>query len=279
MDLTNPTDISLMLKKYNIKVRKSWGQNFLTSATAVEGILSAASLDSTDIVLEVGPGLGVMTTRLLALVKEVIAVEIDPLLCRVIKDNLPAENLCLIQGDALEQDFSSLIPGPYKVVANLPYYITSPFLVKLIEEQRPPETAVLLVQLEVARRLAALPGTKDYGSISVLVQYHCDAQLVQKIGPGNFFPPPKVDSAVVRLKWRPHESKPGNEKLMFRIVRTAFSQRRKMLKGLLARDFGMETSKVADILVNLGLNGDIRGEKLSVGEFAALSDAIESEMS
>lgn len=275
MDVTKPTEISNLLAKYGIKVRKSWGQNFLISKTAVENILQAANLSPDSTVVEVGPGLGVMTGPMLDLAGQVVAIEIDPLLCRVLKDRFAnAANFRLIHGDALEQDISKLVSDKYIVVANLPYYITSPFIAKLIEEQQP-QAAIFLVQWEVAKRLTALPGTSDYGALSVLVQYYTDARLLHKIGPGNFFPPPKVDSAVVRLDWRPPVKQPKNEKLMFKLVRTAFSQRRKMFKGLLAKELGLPTQTVAEMLESMGLNPDIRGEKLSVDDFVVLADIVE----
>lgn len=274
MDLTKPSEIAKLLKDYGISVRKSWGQNFLTSSSALARIVDAAELKGTETILEVGPGLGVLTSLLLESARHVVAVEIDPLLCKVLQDRFTGRNFTLIQGDILEQNINALVKGPYKVVANLPYYITSPFLIKLIESDSPPDYAIVLVQLEVARRLTAAPGTPEYGSLSVFVQYHCQAEVGFKVGPGNFFPPPKVDSAVVILRWLPPIRRPLSEKKMFRIIRTAFSQRRKMLKGLLAREFGLETSAVERALMEIGLNPDIRGERLSVQDFINLADIM-----
>jgi len=274
MDLTKPSEIAKLLKDYGISVRKSWGQNFLTSSSALARIVDAAELKGTETILEVGPGLGVLTSLLLESARHVVAVEIDPLLCKVLQDRFTGRNFTLIQGDILEQNINALVKGPYKVVANLPYYITSPFIIKLIESDSPPDYAIVLVQLEVAKRLTAAPGTPEYGSLSVFVQYHCQAEVGFKVGPGNFFPPPKVDSAVVILRWRPPIRRPLSEKKMFRIIRTAFSQRRKMLKGLLAREFGLETSAVERALMEIGLNPDIRGERLSVQDFINLADIM-----
>lgn len=273
MDVTKPSEIAELLKQHGIKVRKSWGQNFLINPAAVEGILTAAALTGKETVLEVGPGLGVMTGQLLARASQVFAIEIDPLLCRHLRQRFTQPNFHLVEGDALAQDLQSLVPRPYLVVANLPYYITSPFLIKLLEEA-PPQAAVILVQLEVAKRLTAAPGTSDYGSLSVLVQYHCQGEIIMKLGPGNFFPPPQVDSAVVRLTWRPPPRTPRDEGLMFRIVRTAFSQRRKMLKGLLAHSLNIEADAVAAALAKMGLDAQIRGERLSVEDFITLSDLV-----
>lgn len=274
MDVTKPSDITALLKTHGIKIRKSWGQNFLINSSAVQKMVSAAELSGAETVLEVGPGLGVMTAPLLAQADRVIAIEIDPLLCRYLRHRFPQSNFHLVEGDALAQDYESLVPGPYVVVANLPYYITSPFLIKLLEEGYPPQKAIILVQQEVAKRLTAAPGTSDYGSISVLVQYHCQAEIIVKLGPGNFYPPPQVDSATVKLTWRPPPILPKDEQFMFRIVRTAFSQRRKMLKGLLARALDMPPEEVAGAMGRMGLNAKARGETLSVGDFIALSDLL-----
>jgi len=279
MDVTRPREISELLQRYGASVRKSWGQNFLINKAAVGQILASAELAETDTVVEVGPGLGVMTAPLLEAAGKVVAIEIDPLLCRVLEDRFrSALNFTLVHGDALAQNFLDLVPGSYIVLANLPYYITSPFLVKLLEQRNPPQRAVFLVQWEVARRLTAKPGTSEYSSLTVLVQYYCQTELLFKVNPGSFYPPPKVDSGVVRLRWRPPLRRPKDENLMFRIVRTAFGQRRKMLKGLLAREFGLETGVVARLLVQAGLDGDTRGERLSAWDYAALADIMEVAM-
>lgn len=275
MDVTRPSEVSELLRQYGISVRKSWGQNFLINKSAVEKILDVAYLEGAETVLEIGPGLGVMTAYLMEMAPRVVAIEIDPLLCRVLLDRFDhVDSFKLVQGDALEQDLSALVSGRYVVVANLPYYITSPFLVKLVEQKNPPLSAVFLVQWEVGKRLTALPGTSDYGALTVLIQYHCQTELLHKLGPGNFYPPPKVDSAVVRLRWRPPIHRPRDEKLMFRLVKAAFGQRRKMLKGLLAREIGLQPVVAASILEKIGVPGDIRGEKLSVQDFAALADLV-----
>ncbi len=272
------SEITDLLQQYGFKARKSWGQNFLANKEAVAKLIAAAQLTGAETVLEIGPGLGVMTGPLLDSSSKVVAVEIDPLLCKFLARRFSQrENFQLVQGDALAQDFSQLVPGPYIVVANLPYYITSPILAKLIEQPHPPERAVILVQWEVARRLTALPGTSDYGALSILIQYHCQAEMLFKIGPGNFYPPPKVDSAAVRLQWRPSPFQPRNEKFMFRLVKIAFSQRRKMLKGLLATALSLSKDEAGKALAQIGLREEIRGEKLSIKDFAALADILEGQ--
>jgi len=276
MDMTSPRNISKILAQYDAKIRKAWGQNFLTNPAVVEASLAGAELTGIETVVEVGPGLGVMTAPLLDLAREVIAIEIDPLLCQVLTDRFcQRQNFTLVQGDVLAQDFARLVPGPYWVVANLPYYITSPFLEKLITQEHSPLGAVFLVQLEVAQRLSASPGTKEYGSLSVFVQYHCQVDIIYRVSPGSFYPSPKVDSALVKLRWRPPLYRPRNPGLMFKIVRTAFGQRRKMLKGLLARNFGLPPAQVGAVLEQLGHDAGVRGERLSVQDFAKLADLME----
>ena len=278
MDVTRPSEITDLLQRYGLKTRKSWGQNFLTNKSLVAKLIAAAQLTGKETVLEIGPGLGVMTEPLLDSSARVVAVEIDPLLCQFLTSRFSQrENFQLVQGDALTQDFSLLISGPYIVVANLPYYITSPLLVKLVEAPQPPERAVILVQWEVARRLTALPGTPDYGALSILIQYHCRAEILFKIGPGNFYPPPQVDSAAVRLQWRPSPFQPRNEDFMFRLVKIAFSQRRKMLKGLLASALNLSKDEAGKVLAQIGLSEEIRGEKLSLQDFVALADILEGQ--
>lgn len=278
MDVTRPSEITDLLQRYGLKARKSWGQNFLTNKSLVAKLIAAAQLTGKETVLEIGPGLGAMTEPLLDSSARVVAVEIDPLLCQFLTSRFSQrENFQLVQGDALTQDFSLLISGPYIVVANLPYYITSPLLVKLVEAPQPPERAVILVQWEVARRLTALPGTPDYGALSILIQYHCRAEILFKIGPGNFYPPPQVDSAAVRLQWRPSPFQPRNEDFMFRLVKIAFSQRRKMLKGLLASALNLSKDEAGKVLAQIGLSEEIRGEKLSLQDFVALADILEGQ--
>lgn len=274
---TKPSEIKNLLAAHGISVRKAWGQNFLCNPDILARIVAAACVNSGDTVLEVGPGLGALTSRLAERSGRVVAMEIDPLLCRYLRKRFAnQDNLSIICGDILESDLHQLLPAEYKVVANLPYYITSPFLARLLEQGPQPQLAVILVQLEVARRLTALPGSKDYGSISVLVQHYTDPEIICRVAPGNFYPSPKVSSAVVRLNWlaipRCH---PRNSQLMFRLVRTAFSQRRKMLKGLVAQQFGLPVGDVEKLLIQLDIPADVRGEMLSVQEYCRLADGLE----
>ena len=264
-----------LLRRHGLKPRKSWGQNFLTNGDIAKRLIQALELTGEEPVLEVGPGLGMMTELLLELSPQVSAIEIDPLLCEFLADRFGQRaNFTLVSGDALAQDFARLMSGGYCFMANLPYYITSPLLVKLLEQPGPPARAVLVLQLEVARRLVAEPGTKEYGALSLLIQYHCQAEMLFKIGPGNFHPQPQVDSGAVRLLWRPPLYRPRDEKFMFSLVKLAFGQRRKMLKGLLAKALAIPTEEVTDALTALGHSENIRGEELSVRDFALLADSL-----
>lgn len=276
MDVTKPSDIASLMQRHGLKIRKSWGQNFLIDKAVLNKLVAAIEpLKSAD-VLEIGPGLGVLTEPLLTAASRVTAIEIDPLLCRFLANRFRNQNnFRLIEGDALTQDYPALFPGSFILAANLPYYITSPFIAGILEQATDFTKAIFLVQWEVGRRLAARPGTKDYGALSLLAQYHCQVELLFKVSPGSFYPRPNVDSAAIRLQRRPPPKQPRDEAFMFRLVRIAFGQRRKMLKGLLAAALGLSKDSVASALIRSGLSEDIRGEKLSFLDFAVLADALE----
>lgn len=279
MDVTRPKEIADLFLRLGFSPRKSWGQNFLVNREVVAKLIAAAQLTGCETVLEIGPGLGVMTEPLLAKAAKVVAVEIDPLLCQFLSHRfLQRENFHLVKGDALDQDFSLLFSEPYIVVANLPYNISSPLLLKLMGQPHPPLRAIVLLQWEVARRLTASPGTRDYGALTVLMQYYCHTDILFKLGPGNFFPPPKVDSAAVRLFLRPSPFQPRNEEFFFRLVKIAFSQRRKMLKGLLASALDLSKEEAGRALMQVGLAEGIRGEKLSLENFVVLADKLAGQV-
>lgn len=278
MATNSPREIKNLMERYGFKARKSWGQNFLTNKGVIDKLVAAARLEGTETVLEIGPGMGAMTGPLLDAANRVVAVEIDPLLIQFLRQRFGnQENLQLVEGDALAQDYSKLVSGPYILMANLPYYITSPLIINILQLPNPPTNAIILVQWEVGKRLSARPGTPDYGALSVLIQYHCQVELLFKVGPGSFYPPPRVDSAAVSLQWRPPAFRPRNEKFMFNIVKIAFSQRRKMLKGLLAKSLNLSRESVEESLIRAGLSKDIRGERLSGQDFAALADILENK--
>ncbi len=272
----SPNEIKSVLGRYGISARKAWGQNFLVNQGVLDKIVDAGQISQQDTVLEVGPGLGCLTQRLAELAGRVVCLEIDPHLCEYLREQFDRHsNVEIVQTDVLKADLKSLVGGSYKLMANLPYYITSPFLAGLLEKGPQPDLAVVLVQWEVAQRLVALPGTKDYGALSVLIQYNTRPEIICKVPPGNFYPPPKVSSAVVRMVSLADPPVIVQDvDLMFDVVRVAFGQRRKMLKGLLARHYSISPAQVEKIMLEARLPVDVRGERLSVQDFARLSDKI-----
>lgn len=275
MNKTQPSDIITAIRRNGFKSRKRWGQNFLINKGVVGKIVEAAQLTGTETVLEIGPGFGAMTEPLLAQAKKLVAIEIDPQLNSYLAKHLGGyKNFQLVEGDALALDYTKFLPAEYIVVANLPYNITSPFLQRITRQFPPPERALIMVQWEVARRLIALPGTRDYGSLSVLVQYYFRGEMLFKVSPGSFYPAPQVESGVVRLQRCPFPFPPRDEEFMFHLVRIAFSQRRKMLKGLLASALGFSREQIADAFGQARISENIRGESLSVKDFACLADLL-----
>ncbi|NLG86882.1 MAG: 16S rRNA (adenine(1518)-N(6)/adenine(1519)-N(6))-dimethyltransferase RsmA [Firmicutes bacterium] len=273
------------LRQHNIKAKKRLGQNFLLDKRILARLADAAELSKSDIVLEIGPGSGNLTVELAQRSGAVIAVEADQELEPVLTANLAEfNNVQLIWGDFLEQDLDTLwqlAPSESvrqrKVVANLPYYITSPVLVKLLTAGQPPNLAVILVQLEVAQRLVAKPGTKDYGSLSVLTQFYACPELVLKVPPAAFFPRPKVWSAAVRLKFRDQPAVDvGDKDFFFQVVRASFGHRRKTLANSLQHDLGDRLTKqdITASLIRAGIDPMRRGETLSLKEFAKLTTAL-----
>ncbi len=272
--------INRLMKRYGLSPRHRLGQNFLVDARVLEAILAAAHLTAGDVVLEVGPGLGVLTEALAARAGSVLALELDPGLLSILQERLAGRpNLSLIHGDALKEDLAALLreakpesAGGAKVVANLPYYITTPFLMRLLEETPGWERAVLMVQREVADRLLASPGGKDYGVLTLSVRYHAVAELVTPVSRRAFWPSPDVDSAVVRLFRReqaPVDAPPG---ILFDCIRAGFGQRRKTLANALGARYGRE--RVGTVLEAAGIDGQRRAETLSLEEFSAVATAM-----
>lgn len=289
LEVTSPVAVRDILNRYQLACRKSLGQNFLIDRHIADKIVAAADLSSADLAVEIGPGLGALTTRAAGIAGKVLAVEIDRGLLRALAEVLSGlENtVVVIQGDALEIDFDHLVweqtggvfgrgGKQYKLLANLPYYITSPLLLRLLREYNNFSLMVIMVQLEVAARLAAAPGSKDYGALSVAVQYYTEVKLLFRVPKTVFFPAPAVDSAVVRLAVRKRPAVPvADERTFFQVVRAAFGKRRKtLLNSLATSDLGIDKELWKTVLHSCGINPDRRGETLSLVEFARLTDRL-----
>ncbi len=277
-----------VLKKYGLAAKKGFGQNFLINAAVLESIVDGAGITEEDAVLEIGPGIGTLTMYLARAAGSVTAVEIDKRLIPVLKDTLMGlDNVCVINDDILKTDIARLAEErnggrPFKVVANLPYYITTPIIMQLLESGAPIESITVMVQQEVADRMQAEPGTKDYGALTLAVQYYTRAHIITEVPPESFIPAPKVTSAVIRLdRYAEPPVQVRDAGLMFRLIRAAFNQRRKTLVNALANapETGLGKDQAARALESAGLDLKIRGEKLGLAEFAALADACADELS
>lgn len=282
--LGNPTNTIAILQKYNFNFQKKFGQNFLIDSNILENIIGAANVTKEDCVLEIGPGIGTMTQYLCENAREVVAVEIDKKLIPILEnDTLSAyDNITIINEDILKVDINKIVEEknggrPIKVVANLPYYITTPIIMGLFESHVPLESITIMVQKEVAERMQVGPGTKDYGALSLAVQYYAKPELMFIVPAGCFMPRPNVDSAVIRLTR--HINPPvivNDENKMFNIIRAAFNQRRKTLVNSLNNASGLNVTKsaVTEALEKMGLSQTIRGEALTLEQFALLSDLL-----
>lgn len=281
--LGNPKYTIEILQKYDFVFQKRFGQNFLIDTHVLEKIIHASGITKDDFVLEIGPGIGTMTQYLAEAAREVAAVEIDDALIPILKDTLKDwDNVTVIHGDILKIDIRRLAMEkndgkPIKVVANLPYYITTPIIMGLFENQVPIDSITIMVQKEVAERMQVGPGTKDYGALSLAVQYYAEPEIVANVPPNCFMPRPKVGSAVIRLT--KHEAPPvdvKDEKLMFRLIRASFNQRRKTLVNGLKNSQELNYSKeeIENALLKCGLPVNIRGEALTLKQFADLSNAL-----
>ena len=276
-----------LIKKYDIHARKRFGQNFLTDARVLDKIIDAAEVTEEDFVLEIGPGLGTLTRCLCEKARQVLAVEIDYDLSDILERELVPlyENLEILTGDILKQDVAAIAEKyndgrPIKVVANLPYYITTPILMSLLESRVPLRSITVMVQKEVAERMMAKPGDKDLGAISLAVSYYAEVYLAANVPPNCFKPRPKVSSAVIHLTIRPEPPvSTKDEALMFKLIRAAFAQRRKTLTNAIAGSPELDFSKeeAADALEQAGLSPTIRGEKLELTDFAGLADIFSTK--
>lgn len=282
-NLASPSVIKEILSEYEFRFSKSLGQNFLIDEGALSQIVAGADIKDTDCVLEIGPGFGTLTQRLAAAAKKVVCVEIDKTVIPILSENLKDfDNFEIINGDIMKIDIKSLIAEKFgsekvKVAANLPYYITTPIIMSLLESRANFESITVMVQKEVAKRLCAECGTKDFGAISLAVQYFCNAEYLFEVPPSSFMPPPKVTSAVVRLDLL--EKKRvcvKSEEMFFKTVKAAFAQRRKTLLNALSNAgcFGKSKDEISKILNDVGIDAKRRGETLSIFEFAALSDML-----
>ena len=273
-----------VISKYPFAFQKKFGQNFLIDPHVLDKIIRSADITEEDCVIEIGPGIGCVTQALLENAGKVISIEIDDQLIPILTEQFGNEpNFKLIHKDVLKVDLKKLIeeesPGKkVKVVANLPYYITTPIIMTLLENELPIESITVMVQKEVADRLASKPGTKQYGAITVSVNYFCDSYLVANVPRNCFMPRPNVDSAVIQL--RLHDEPPvkaKNTKQLFKIIKAAFMLRRKTLLNTLAAhgELGIEKEKLKQLLEDSGVGAQTRGETLSIEEFARLSDFID----
>ena len=281
--LGNPKNTIEVLQKYNFNFQKKFGQNFLINTGILEDIIEAAEITKDDFVLEIGPGIGTMTQYLCESAREVVAVEIDKNLIPILEDTLSAyDNVEVLNDDILKVDIKTLAEErnagkPIKVVANLPYYITTPIIMGLFESHVPIDSITIMVQKEVADRMQEGPGSKEYGALSLAVQYYAHPEIVVNVPPSCFMPQPKVGSAVIRLTRHPQPPVDvENESLMFQIIRASFNQRRKTLVNGLNNFPGLNLSKetIQKCIEELGVPVTVRGEALSLEQFARLSNII-----
>lgn len=280
--IANPKNTIEILNKYNFVFQKKFGQNFLIDIHVLDKIITAANITKEDTILEIGPGIGSMTQYLCEKAGKVISVEIDKMLIPILQENLAQyDNFILINDDFLKLDTKNLLKknncNKVKVVANLPYYITTPIIMNLFENNIPIESITVMVQKEVALRMQASPGTKDYGALSLAIQYYSTTEIIANVPPNCFMPRPNVGSAVIKLTLRDSEPYPLNDKdLMFKLVRAAFNQRRKTLvnsiKNAANLNIGKET--IAAALEEMNLSPSIRGEALSLEDFCTLSNIL-----
>ena len=285
--LGNPQNTIAVLQKYNFSFQKKFGQNFLIDTHVLDKIIRSAEITKEDMVVEIGPGIGTMTQYLACAAGKVAAIEIDKALIPILEDTLEGyENVQVINGDVLKVDIAKLAEEenggrPIKVVANLPYYITTPIIMGLFENHVPLKSITVMVQKEVADRMQVGPGTKDYGALSLAVQYYAKPYIVANVPPNCFMPRPKVGSAVIRLeRYDEPPVQVEDEKLMFRIIRASFNQRRNTLANGLKNSPELQFSKeeIEKAIEGIGKSVSVRGEALTLEEFAALSNLLcESE--
>ncbi|MBL4931436.1 16S rRNA (adenine(1518)-N(6)/adenine(1519)-N(6))-dimethyltransferase RsmA [Clostridium paridis] len=266
-----------LVKKYNFKFTKSLGQNFLIDDSVLVDIVSGAEIGPDDLVIEIGPGVGTLTRELLKKAKKVVAIELDseliPILTNELGDN---PNFRLVHEDALKVDFNKIIgeEKSVKLVANLPYYVTTPIIARLLNEGYNFKSLTIMIQKEVAERINAEPNCKEYGALSILVQYFCDTKIIRKVSPQSFIPRPKVDSIVIRLdKLDKPKAELKDKELFFSIVRNSFNMRRKTLWNAL-KSFGLSKEDLEEVFLKAGIDQKRRGETLSIEEFGELANSL-----
>lgn len=285
LKLSSPRTIKYIMEKYGFKFSKSLGQNFLINDGVIEEIVDGAEVSENDCILEVGPGIGVMTQAMAERAKKVVSVEIDSSLLPVLDETLePFDNVVIVNEDILKVDIRELINKEFdgqspKVVANLPYYVTTPIIMMFLEEGLPVTDIVVMVQKEVADRIVSGPGNKIYGALSVAVQFYAEPEIIVKAPKGLFMPQPKVDSVVVRMKLR-EEPKVAvkDRKLFFKVVKAAFGMRRKTLLNALSAGLNVSKDVVNEVMDSCGIDPKRRGETLSIEEFGQLADTFEGRM-
>ncbi len=283
MKLSNPSELKRVIEKHGFSFSKSLGQNFLIDQNILDKIVTGSGIDKSWGVLEIGPGAGTLTRELAASANKVVAVEIDKSLIPLLEDTLSEfDNASVICEDVMKVDLKSLIAGqfgdmPVAVVANLPYYITTPIIMSFLENEIPVKSLTVMVQKEVAQRMAASPGGKDYGALSAAVQFYTDPKIICRAEPHCFMPQPKVESVVIKLSvLEKPRVEVADRKFMFEVIRSAFGQRRKTLLNALSKSpyINVEKQKVAEAIEKTGLDANIRGEKLTLQQFAHLADTI-----
>lgn len=280
--LGNPARTAEVLNKFGISAQKRYGQNFLIDSNILEKIVKSAGITKDDIVLEIGPGIGTLTQHIANSAGKVICVEIDTKMIPVLEYTLSEfDNVTVINQDILKADIKGILAEhgaeSAKVVANLPYYITTPIIMELLEKDLPIESITVMIQKEVAERMQVGPGSKDYGALSLAVAFYSKAEVKMTVSPNCFIPRPNVDSAVIRLdKLKEPRVSVNNKSEMFRIIKGAFEQRRKTLTNALSHSSAYKTDKkkIEDALIQMGKNVNIRGEELTLEEFAVLSDIL-----
>ena len=281
MNLTNPETIKKIMDGLGIRFNKALGQNFLIDQTVLDSAIDASGIDEGYGVIEVGPGIGTLTAELSKKAGKVVAIELDRSIAEYLKKAFVAyDNVEIVQGDALKIDLKEIIEEKLQglkvvVIANLPYYITTPLIMKFLEDDLPLESITVLIQKEVAERIVADAGTKEYGAISVAVQYYSSPEIIRTVPPESFMPPPKVTSAIIKMDIKNH-TKPevSNEKRMFRVVKAAFGQRRKTLVNALSSGFDVPKEELARIVTDVTGSEKIRGEQLDLRQFIQISEIL-----